>query len=123
MAHRATDPLGSSFLGCRHRTALEIGAATGRFARPQFADPHLEALFRRGLDHETDDVRSLAASGVSFLFSLNRLNVATSRAKCAAILVASPWLFEPDCRTPRQMKLANALCRYQELARSASINI
>lgn len=60
-----------------------------------------------------------APRGMEFLYSLNRLNVATSRAKCAAILVASPRLFEPDCRTPRQMKLANALCRYRELARSA----
>jgi uncharacterized protein len=57
-----------------------------------------------------------APRGMEFLYSLNRLNVATSRAKCAAILVASPRLFEPECKTPRQMKLANALCRYRELA-------
>ena len=30
----------------------------------------------------------------------------------------SPRLFEPECRTPRQMELANALCRYRELART-----
>jgi uncharacterized protein len=64
-----------------------------------------------------------APRGMEFLYSLNRLNVATSRAKCAAVLVSSPRLFEPDCRTPRQMKLVNALCRYRELARSASITI
>ena len=51
-----------------------------------------------------------------FLYSLNRLNVATSRARCAAILVMSPRLFEPECKTPRQMKLANALCRLREMA-------
>ena len=61
-----------------------------------------------------------APRGMEFLYSLNRLNVATSRARCAAILVASPRLFEPECRTPRQMKLANALCRYRELARLAA---
>ena len=55
-----------------------------------------------------------APRGMEFLYSLNRLNVATSRARCAAIVVASPRLFEPECRTPRQMKLANALCRYRE---------
>ena len=59
-----------------------------------------------------------APRGMEFLSSLNRLNVATSRARCAAIIVASPRLFAPECRTPRQMKLANALCRYGELARS-----
>jgi predicted RecB family nuclease len=57
-----------------------------------------------------------APHGLEFLFSLNRLNVATSRAKCTAIVVASPRLFEPDCRTPRHMQLANALCRYREMA-------
>jgi hypothetical protein len=58
-----------------------------------------------------------APRGMEFLFSLNRLNVATSRARCACIPVASPRLLEPDCRTPHQMRLANALCRYWELAR------
>lgn len=58
-----------------------------------------------------------APRGMEFLYSLNRLNVATSRAKCAAVVVASPRLCVPDCTSPRQMKLANALCRYRELAR------
>lgn len=57
-----------------------------------------------------------APRGMEFLYSQNRLNVATSRARCACILVASPRLFEPECRTPRQMQLANALCRYLEMA-------
>jgi superfamily I DNA and/or RNA helicase len=59
-----------------------------------------------------------APRGMEFLYSLNRLNVATSRARCAVILVASPKLFEPDCQTPRQMQLANGFCRYLELAQS-----
>jgi hypothetical protein len=53
---------------------------------------------------------------MEFLYSLNRLNVATSRAKCLCVLVASPSVFEAQCRTPRQMQLANAFCRYRELA-------
>ncbi len=57
-----------------------------------------------------------APRGLEFLYSLNRLNVATSRARCAVFIFASPRLFEPECRTPRQMRLANALCRYAELA-------
>jgi len=62
-----------------------------------------------------------APRGMEFLYSPNRLNVATSRARCAAILVASPRLFEPECRTPRQMKLANALSRYREMATLADL--
>jgi uncharacterized protein len=57
-----------------------------------------------------------APRGMEFLYSLNRLNVATSRAMSNVILVGSPRLFEPECRSPRQMQLANALCRYLELA-------
>jgi predicted RecB family nuclease len=57
-----------------------------------------------------------APRGMEFLYSLNRLNVATSRAMTAVILVGSPKLFEPECRTPRQMQLANALCAYREMA-------
>jgi superfamily I DNA and/or RNA helicase len=57
-----------------------------------------------------------APRGMSFLYSANRLNVATSRAKGLCILVGNPKLFEPDCRTPQQMRLANAFCRYLEMA-------
>ena len=57
-----------------------------------------------------------APRGMDFLFSLNRLNVATSRARCICILVASPSLFETECRTPKQIQLVNAFCRYLELA-------
>lgn len=60
-----------------------------------------------------------APRGLEFLLSLHRLNVATSRARCACILVASPRLLDADCQTPAQMRLANALCRYRELAREA----
>ncbi len=57
-----------------------------------------------------------APRGMEFLYSLNRLNVATSRAKCVSVMVSSPRIFEAECRTPRQIQLANAFCRYLELA-------
>ena len=58
-----------------------------------------------------------APRGMEFLYSLNRLNVAVSRAQCAAVIVASPALFQVQCKTPRQIELANAFCRYLEMAR------
>ncbi len=58
-----------------------------------------------------------APRGMEFLYSLNRLNVATSRAQCIAAVVASPRLVEVFGNTPRQMHLANGLCRIRELAR------
>lgn len=57
-----------------------------------------------------------APRGMEFLYNLNRFNVASSRARCTCIVVGSPRLLAPNCRTPRQMELANALCRYSELA-------
>jgi superfamily I DNA and/or RNA helicase len=57
-----------------------------------------------------------APRGMEFLYSLNRFNVATSRARCLSILVSSPQLFEAECRTPRQIQLANAFCRFLEMA-------
>ncbi len=57
-----------------------------------------------------------APRGMEFLYSSNRLNVAISRARCVAVLVASPALFDVECKTPRQMMLANAFCRFLESA-------
>lgn len=61
-----------------------------------------------------------APRGLEFLYSLNRLNVATSRARCASIVVGSPDLLEAECRSPRQIQLVNAMCRFSELARQLS---
>jgi superfamily I DNA and/or RNA helicase len=57
-----------------------------------------------------------APHGMEFLFSRHRLNVATSRARCVCILVGTPQIFEPNCRTPEQMRMANAFCAYLERA-------
>ena len=58
----------------------------------------------------------LAPRGMDFLYSRHRLNVATSRARGIAIVVASPDLIRVRARTPEQMRLANAFCRFVELA-------
>ena len=57
-----------------------------------------------------------APRGMDFLYNRNRFNVATSRARALCILVGAPALFEPECRTVKQMKMANGFCRYLELA-------
>jgi hypothetical protein len=57
-----------------------------------------------------------APRGLEFLYDSRRLNVATSRARALAVIVASPALIEVFCRNPRQMLLANALCRAWESA-------
>ena len=53
-----------------------------------------------------------------FLFSRNRLNVAISRAKTWAILVASPDLLKVQCTSVKEMALVNTLCRIYETYRT-----
>jgi predicted RecB family nuclease len=57
-----------------------------------------------------------APRGMNFLYDLHRLNVAVSRARAVGIVVCSPELLRVLCRTPEQVRLANAVCRYAELA-------
>jgi uncharacterized protein len=47
---------------------------------------------------------------IAFLFSRNRLNVAVSRAKCLAVVLASPGLLEVECGTVEELHLVNTLC-------------
>ncbi len=58
-----------------------------------------------------------APRGMDFLFSPNRFNVAVSRARTRFIMVANPAIFEAECKSPHQIKLANAFCRFKELSR------
>jgi uncharacterized protein len=48
--------------------------------------------------------------GMEFLFSLNRINVAVSRAKCLALVLGAPRLREAKCDRVEQMQLVNTLC-------------
>ncbi len=62
----------------------------------------------------------LAPRGMDFLYSRNRLNVATSRARCVAVVVASP---EPPPRSRPDARAdapGQRLCRFVELAGSGT---
>ncbi len=50
------------------------------------------------------------ARGMEFLFSLNRINVAISRARALALIFGAPRLREAKCETIEQMRLVNTLC-------------
>lgn len=55
--------------------------------------------------------------GVDFLFSLNRINVAISRAQALSLVFASPLLLEVACHTVEDMRLVNSLCALREHGR------
>lgn len=56
-----------------------------------------------------------APRGMDFIFSPNRFNVAVSRARTLFIMVANPAIFHAECKSPKQIKLANSFCRFKEL--------
>src|SRR5207245_1671380 len=56
-----------------------------------------------------------APRGMDFLFSLNRLNVAASRAHGLVLLMCSPELLKARCRSPDPLRLCTNLCPLAEL--------
>src|SRR6202040_1946172 len=52
--------------------------------------------------------------GVAFLFSLNRINVAVSRAQVLSLVFASADLLEVPCTNVDEMRQVNSLCALKE---------
>jgi len=94
--------------------ALPIGARVGTVDRFQGQEAAV-SIFSMATSSVEDLPRNL-----EFLFSLNRLNVAVSRARGLSVLVCSPELLRARCHTPEQMRLVNALCRYVDMAQAWS---
>lgn len=92
------------------RQSLPVGARVGTVDKFQ-GQEGAATIYSMTTSNPVDIPRNF-----QFLYSTNRLNVAVSRARALAILVASPRLLLARCATPEQMRLANALCRYVEMA-------
>ncbi|MFG0306780.1 MAG: AAA domain-containing protein, partial [Phycisphaerales bacterium JB040] len=95
-----------------------------RLAEAGFPDAHVGTVDKFQGQEAAVAIYSLASSsaeeaprGMSFLYALDRLNVATSRARCATIIVSSPAVFEAECRTPEQVRMVNAFVRFREVGR------
>ena len=88
--------------------ALPEGARVGTVDR--FQGQEAPVVIYSLAASSTDDV----PRGVDFLLSLNRMNVAVSRARALAVLVASPTLLRAPVSTVHQLRLVNALCRFVE---------
>jgi hypothetical protein len=63
-----------------------------------------------------------APRGMAFLYALDRLNVATSRARCATIVVSTEPVFTAACGRPDQMRMVNAFARYLEMGRGLGVS-
>jgi hypothetical protein len=86
------------------RRTLPAGARVGTVDKFQGQEAAI-VLISMATSSAEDMPRNL-----EFLFSRNRLNVAISRARCLAVIFASPELLAAPCSTVEQMRLVNALC-------------
>jgi superfamily I DNA and/or RNA helicase len=96
------------------RSKVSVGVEVGTVDK--FQGQEAKVVFYSMASSSGEDV----PRGLGFLLSRNRLNVAISRAQCLAYLVCSPRLLEVDCKTIPHMRLANALCRFVEIAKTGS---
>jgi uncharacterized protein len=62
-----------------------------------------------------------APRGMDFLYNRNRFNVALSRAQGAFVIIAAKALWEPECTTPQQIRLANTFCRFLEVSQPVNL--
>ena len=92
------------------REALPAGIRVGTVDKFQGQEAPV-AIYAMATSSAEDVPRNL-----EFLFSRNRLNVAVSRARALAITVCSPLLLQAGCRTPEQLRLVSALCRFAAMA-------
>jgi predicted RecB family nuclease len=92
------------------RRCLPAGARVGTVDKFQGQEAAV-TFYSMTTSHPEDIPRNF-----EFLYSHNRLNVALSRARTAAIVVCSPELLKARCKSPEQMRLINALCLFAERA-------
>jgi len=86
------------------RSVLPDGARVGTVDK--FQGQEAEAVIVSMATSGADDMPRDA----SFLLSRNRFNVAVSRARCLAVLVASPGLLDLVANSIEEMRLANLFC-------------
>lgn len=94
------------------RSRLPEGARVGTVDK--FQGQEAEVVIVSMATSGADDMPRDAA----FLLSRNRLNVAISRARCLAILVASPGLLDIVAISVEEMRLANLFCWVANYAES-----
>jgi hypothetical protein len=101
----------------RHKLRRPLASERAQSAFETFQGSRRRSFFSMATSSGENAPRNL-----EFLLSRNRLNVAVSRAKCLAHVVASPKLLEVGCRSIEQTRMANALCLFVE-SRGASHDV
>jgi predicted RecB family nuclease len=106
----------------------QVSRIKDRLAEAGFPDARVGTVDKFQGQEAPVAIYSLASSsaedaprGMAFLYALDRLNVATSRARCATLVVAGPGLLTAGCRRPEEMRMVNGFLRYGEMAHVRSV--
>jgi uncharacterized protein len=97
----------------RLRNTLPTGARVGTVDKFQGQEAPV-VLYAMGSSSAED-----APRGVGFLYDLHRLNVAISRARCLAVVVASPALLDAAVSTPEELAAVNGLLAVASAGRAS----
>ncbi|WP_187273625.1 AAA domain-containing protein [Methylobacterium sp. WL8] len=92
------------------KSRLPVGARVGTVDR--FQGQEAEVVLVSMATFGAEDLPRDAA----FLLSRNRFNVAISRARCLAVLIASPGLLDLVAESVEEMRLTNLFCWAAETA-------
>jgi len=94
------------------KSTLSVGARVGTIDK--FQGQEAEAV----LVSMTTSSGEYLPRNIEFLYDKNRLNVAVSRAKCFAVVIANPELLRIRCGTAEQIELVNTLCWLREYSQN-----
>jgi predicted RecB family nuclease len=103
----------SNFLGCRHRTALDLAVATGLRPAPDWLDPALAVLQQRGLEHERRFVDALRGEGFSVVDLAGLAADEAVKRALDAMQAGSDVIVQPALRTGRWFGRADVFRRVE----------
>ena len=100
----------AGYLSCAHRTFLDYEAAHDRLERPDWRDPHIEALRKRGDEHEREYLEHLRASGLGVV-ELDSPGPEARDRTLGAMRDGAPAIYQPTLARDGLFGLADVLLR------------
>src|SRR5277367_2412332 len=88
----------SHFLGCRHRTGLDLAVARGLLEAPSWVDPIVAVLQQRGLEHERSYADSLRDEGLRVIDLADRFGDDALAASVDAMRSGLDVILQPALR-------------------------
>lgn len=101
----------SWFLGCRHRTALDLAVVHGQREAPNWIDPVIALLQERGLAHERRYADSLRAQGLTVVDLADYSGEDVVNRSLSAMRSGTNVILQSALRNDRWFGRPDVLCR------------